>query len=219
MTERGITNTASSSSAASAEPRLRLTPSEVLMVDAARKTTTTRRPSWSSRIFSRLPMPRIAGFALALAGTFGVAHSLGPTAKSWASLRWPSVQGTVTSAGIIRHLDEEGTAPEVRVTYTYTIDGEALSSTRVRFSPFGLRSLVGIPPEYEEAEPVQVAYDPRDPSESVLQPGPTIGGHLSIAASLTAIGAGLTLLLQQRRSKTPKVVNDPPSRGAGAATS
>jgi hypothetical protein len=54
------------------------------------------------------------------------------------------------------------------VTYSYTVNGQALQCSRVKFSPARGKKVVA---KYPTGNAVQVFFDPQQPSSAVLEKG------------------------------------------------
>jgi hypothetical protein len=126
-------------------------------------------------------------------GVFAAALSLAaavPLAQGLLSLSWPKVDGVVTHSRDLPGRRVMG----VDIGYDYSIGGQPHSGNRFRFqfwlsaTSMNGRDLQSIRGRYRVGEPVKVAVNPRDPEDSVLEPGADID-------SLVALGMGLFLLL------------------------
>lgn len=124
----------------------------------------------------------------------------------WAARRstqvanWPITQGNLTNVALKEDSDSDGgTNYEVKVEYTYTVDGQAYHSSRLAFG-YGLSSNHQAQTEiYEKlkaAKSVDVRYDPVNPASSVLSYGihRTIRFILAFAITWLAFVIGCTLL-------------------------
>ena len=99
--------------------------------------------------------------------TSGVTHSL-------ASQRWPRVSARVVESSVYEDGRDVARRWEPDVVYQYTIGNQTFTSRRIRFlmSPIYQEEQASkISALYRQGRVVQVAYDPSNPSESVLQPG------------------------------------------------
>ncbi|MHA1995995.1 MAG: NosD domain-containing protein [Candidatus Hodarchaeales archaeon] len=124
--------------------------------------------------------------------------------KAFTSTRWPSVEGTIESSYIQKHVDGEGgTSYSSQVSYSYTINGKRYQSSEVKF---------GIPTQlwkgraqktvdkYPPTRIVKVFFNPNSPDEAVLEPGVKFGSLLSSLVMLIIMifgfVIGATILLQ-----------------------
>ncbi len=93
---------------------------------------------------------------------------------SLTSLRWPRVAVRVTSSGVDTGVSNVGRwwAPEVE--YEYHLGGRSFRSSNIRYlMPVFYREDAAklIQAEYPRDIQTEAAYDPQDPSRSVLEPG------------------------------------------------
>ncbi len=137
-----------------------------------------------------------------------------------ASVDWPRVQGVIMLSGAepTRIPRNKGSVPgfEARVLYTYDVRGTPYQGERLRFGgqPDTERETVAraIAP-YPPGTKVDVAFDPADPAQSVLEPGHVedCARQLSIAwqgmlvplglAVVASTGIGFFLGRQFRKSR------------------
>jgi hypothetical protein len=175
---------------------------------ARTSSTTTRsctrrlRPSWRgyARTWTVVTEAPVAAVVTALgaymSGLFGRSFFLG-----WASTRWPRTTGevrrsevVVTDLGVRQGRSNlEGAA---HVLYVYDVNGETYFGHRIQFGPewwwFAGRDARAYPP----GRAVEVAYDPRRPTRSVLRPGLTWSNALALPLSAGVLTGGLTWLLR-----------------------
>jgi hypothetical protein len=103
-----------------------------------------------------------------------------------ASPAWPTAAGVVVSSDIVPRAIGPKTTAHAEVLYRYEVDGVAYAGDRVTFAPdmpmgwLAKRWAVA----YSGGTEVAVRYDPRDPSNSVLEPG------LSLRGAVLAVLAG-----------------------------
>lgn len=141
------------------------------------------------RIRIRLPQTKnewiLGVFAAALTVASGV-----PLIQGVLSLSWPKVDGVVTHSDFLPGRRVMG----IELGYRYTAGGQPETGNRFRFqfwisaTSMPGRDLQSIHGRYRVGEPVKVAVNPRDPADSVLEPGPDFN-------SMTAFAMGLFLLL------------------------
>ena len=106
------------------------------------------------------------------------------------SLSWPTASGTVVH-GIIRpYSTRSGPAYEVKVAYAFTVGDKSYAGSQISFGPGeGYASMEHADKRigpYREGKMVTVHYDPSDPWQSVLEPGPT--GEWEKAMTISVIG-------------------------------
>lgn len=126
--------------------------------------------------------------------------------RAWQSRRWPTTSGVLEQADIaVLDANYRG-GPTInleafpRVTYRYTVGGEAYLGVQIRFAPTFARDARRIARRHPPGSPLTVAYDPRRPERSVLEPGPFPMGHLVTAAALGVLAGGLAWLVQSLRT-------------------
>lgn len=124
-------------------------------------------------------------FICAVFAAVGVGLLVAGLRDAWKSSRtrkWPRAQGTVVSAEELQHerqLPEEaggGTRIhyEARIHYEYSVGRVHIGSTVVRLGPTETSSEKQVQStlaRYLPGQTVQVAYNPQDPTESVLETG------------------------------------------------
>lgn len=85
-----------------------------------------------------------------------------------ASANWPTVPGTVTSAGIKKVMFRR----QPQIAYTYSVNGAPFSSQRVSFaSGYKSNEVDPILARYPVGAAVAVAHDPQNPAEATLETG------------------------------------------------
>jgi hypothetical protein len=109
----------------------------------------------------------VGGF---LAGGLLICMSIINGRKAKASMQWPSVQGAIVSSEMVM---DTSTSSDIAtwspvVTYSYTVNGQALQCSRVKFSPARGKKVVA---KYPKGNAVQVFFDPQQPSSAVLEKG------------------------------------------------
>lgn len=122
--------------------------------------------------------------------------------QSRASASWPSTEGVIAKAQV-SDLGMRRYAADV--SYTYTVEGHALSGSRIRVSDGESESRDAIAQELKGltvGQAVPVYYDPANPHDSVLRPGARFQEYaiLVVPLGLLAIGVGAISLLRRTRS-------------------
>lgn len=117
--------------------------------------------------------------AFSLIGFGILGYGVWSARRSTQAAAWPTALGTITQLSVQENSDSDGNTYEVKVQYTYTVDGVAYQGSRLAFGYGGSsgreaheeihRKLMG-------AKIVTVRYDPSDPSVSCL----SFGLHRSI---------------------------------------
>jgi uncharacterized protein DUF3592 len=90
------------------------------------------------------------------------------------SLTWPTVPVRVISSGLNTGESNAGRWWQPEVTYSYELNGRTYSSSNFRYMMppiYQEDSARQLQSEYPEGSQPRAAYNPRNPSESVLQPG------------------------------------------------
>ena len=103
--------------------------------------------------------------------------------RSTQAAAWPTSPATITSLEVREKTDSDGSTYEVKVQYTYTVDGVAYEGTRLAFGyggSSGREAHDEIHRRLKEAKTVAVRYNPAEPSVSCL----SFGLHRSIQITL-----------------------------------
>lgn len=140
------------------------------------------------------------GFALLVAGLRDVWR----TARS---RRWPTAPGTVVSTEELQHRrrvpSDTGSGVrihyEARVHYEYTVGQVHIGSTVVRLGTSETSSEAHAQTtlaRYLPGQSIQVAYNPQDPTESVLEPGahPVDFARALVGAALLVLAFAIQLI-------------------------
>jgi Protein of unknown function (DUF3592) len=88
---------------------------------------------------------------------------------------WAAVDGHVVSSTVNAFTGRTGTTWRPLVVYSYSVGGVRFMSTRIAFHSLarGTRDEAGtIAARYPPGRGLRVLYDPQDPEQSVLEPGP-----------------------------------------------
>jgi hypothetical protein len=103
-------------------------------------------------------------------------HRVRGRAKAIATLDWPHAPGRVTASYIcnttIPNGDYVAEAYEPQVSYSYEVAGATYHGVRISFANLidaNKERVTGFLAKYPLGAEVQVAYDPADPKESVLE--------------------------------------------------
>jgi len=134
---------------------------------------------------------------LMLVGGYYLTYRVGKPIRDQAaaSTSWPVTDGRITASRVERvKQGGDGKATYTAdITYEYALDGRTFEGDRVWFGDAysasdasAFRAAVG---RYPVGRAVKVHYDPAEPAESVLEPGPTWSG-----SALYFIGLGLMTL-------------------------
>lgn len=117
-----------------------------------------------------------------------------------ASELWPKTTGTVTSAKIKTSKSDNTTMYAADIVYSYTVDDEHYSSSRISVMGGGSTSSQSSAKKtikkYARDKKVEVYYDPEFPSISVLEPGQSIWIWLVTYLPLVFCFLGALILLK-----------------------
>jgi hypothetical protein len=127
----------------------------------------------------------IIHFICAVLAAVGLALLVAGLRDAWRAARtrrWPTASGTVVSAEELQHQrqvpPETGGGTrihyEARVHYEYAVGRVHIGSTVIRLGPTESSNEAGVQStlaRYLPGQQVRVAYNPQDPTESVLEPG------------------------------------------------
>jgi len=96
------------------------------------------------------------------------------------SKSWPRTVGTFTRSDVLVSETSEDSA-SFSVEYEYKVDGQKYSSDLHQFGSRGQHSSISVAKEKSDKYPtgseVSVAYSPRNPKNSVLEPGASGYGY------------------------------------------
>jgi hypothetical protein len=113
-----------------------------------------------------------------------------------ASSKWPHVKGEILTAKLEEEADDSGEGgPKVfraAVTYRYTVDGKAFEGDRIDLNDLATSNPAPAQDAlraFSAGSSVDVFYEPKEPSRSVLRPG--ISGASAI---LPSVGVVLVVL-------------------------
>lgn len=124
----------------------------------------------------------------------------------WAARRstqvanWPTTQGNLANVALKENSDSDsGTNYEVKVEYTYTVDGQEYHGSRLAFgygSSSNHQAQTEIYEKLKAAKSVDVRYDPVNPASSALSYGMHVSIRFVLAFAITwlAFVIGFTLL-------------------------
>jgi len=119
--------------------------------------------------------------------------------KAYASQSWPSVQGTITVSNLVTNTDSDGTTYKADIGYNYIASEQTQSGTNVTFGAYSssnaseMRSIVN---RYPLGTSVKVYVDPKDPTNSVLEPGVSLGSFLAAGVGLLFFILGIVMVFQ-----------------------
>src|SRR5262245_2805940 len=101
------------------------------------------------------------------------AYFLFGTGWQLAALRYPTVPGVVTSSHVETDMDDDGFSYTPEIRYRYTVNGVAFAGDCYRYFMMGSNDNTAsrIVADFPAGRPVEVHYNPDDPSDAVLQAG------------------------------------------------
>jgi hypothetical protein len=129
---------------------------------------------------------------------------------------YPSVEGEITRSRITTHHDSEGgTTYGADLEFTYRVGGAAYTSDKYRYGEMSSsdRSLAaGIVRAHPVGSAAAVYYNPRNPSDAILQPG-IAGQDLMLALFLTPFNVVMLGLWSGLGSAAWRLITRPPAGG------
>lgn len=155
------------------------------------------RESWGWDVWRR-----IFGAVALLGALLGAWHAVPITFRSWASARWPTTEGLVEELEFSRKANDEGQDTYgMSITYSYSVDGQPHRASRRRFGyepALSLSAKTAAESAFAPGTALGVAYDPEQPDDAVLEPGPSLASHVQLLASLAGALMGAALLAPRR---------------------
>ncbi|MEM6551599.1 MAG: DUF3592 domain-containing protein [Planctomycetota bacterium] len=156
--------------------------------------------------------------ALIVGGPFLAIKGARDIAQTYAAQDWPTAPGVIVDAGVWEetHKNRYGMTSisyDTRIEYAYEVDQELHHNNRVTFGTLDKNSLSKAESLYQRYTPgtaVQVAYNPADPNESVLETKITGYSKGLIVGGIAALIVGLLLGKWQLNRSTPEDANDEP---------
>lgn len=134
----------------------------------------------------------LLGGGMILGGLYGVYRGI-------CSKSWPSTTGTITHSELAEEWEDLfcGSAyhSELKITYTYIVDGKKLQGKRVKLFAFSLATAQRYVIPYPLNSKVKVYYNPTKPSVAVLIPGLTTGMFALIIFGVALIISGVSLII------------------------
>ena len=134
---------------------------------------------------------RMFGFTiLAVIATLIAMNTTSGVFRSIASEQWPHASAQVIASTVYEDSTDVSPRWEPSVVYHYKVGDRTFTSGRVRFlmHPMYRREEANqVADSYQVGRVVSVAYDPANPSESVLEPGPPPGTSKQVGILLALI--------------------------------
>jgi len=102
---------------------------------------------------------------------------------------WPTTRGIVDGSDVVEDHSSEGTSYTAAIRYQYRVDGRYYESNRIHygFDFHGKRGAKRTLKPFPRGSDVSVYYNPRDPSQAVLETRIIEGGDLFAAMFLTPV--------------------------------
>jgi hypothetical protein len=142
----------------------------------------------------------VLGSVLTAVG-YGVTFWLGKPLREQAvaSQAWPATDGRITRSVLEESRKDGKTHRSADIAYEYHLDGRTLTGSRVwigdGYSASPGNEFRAAVDRYPVGRQVRVHYDPQDPAESVLEPGPTWSGSMLYLIGLGVLALGGLILL------------------------
>ncbi|MBE9048494.1 DUF3592 domain-containing protein [Pleurocapsales cyanobacterium LEGE 10410] len=119
-------------------------------------------------------IPLIVGSVLALFGVYMLRHAIASYKYAVASLSWPTTDGHLEDVRLWGKRNIGGEmkdAEKLSVEYSYEINGLNYSGNSAAFYTLVYPKTVEFAERHSSNRNIKVYFNPRDPSESVLEPG------------------------------------------------
>lgn len=130
---------------------------------------------------------------LLIASPFGALKAYRSYAEAKASTSWPSVQGKVTKAELLRVDEWKSSMYRAEIEYTYEVAGRQRRGTRITADDSRLTTKSATEQllvQYPLGSVPIVYYDRENPENAVLQPGATSGILVLVVTSLFMFSLG-----------------------------
>jgi hypothetical protein len=145
---------------------------------------------------------------------FGVGAALlwfgfGNLQKALQSPDWPTTAGKILSSEVV-DAGENDMQFDAAVSFVYRVNGETLKGEKVQLDQWAasdVKSKRRVVRQFPEGRAVTVYYNPADPAEAVLVPGPTIGTWLKPGMGIGFTLFSLVIALAAIFGKTPEILN------------
>lgn len=161
----------------------------------------------SMRVLQTALIVAILGLVLAATlggGGFLLARNVPMIVEGWHSRSWPAMVGTVRASAAVskpiitdRRRGAVGTHV-VMLRYEFSVMGRTYSGTRQSLDDVGIIKSAEVAQREADAlpagRPVQIFYDPNDPSKSLLTPGVPISGVIGSFFGVLLVATGLALV-------------------------
>lgn len=154
------------------------------------------------------------GLVVALFGGMLAAVSLRDVWKGGQSRTWTTVVGEMRESSVRRTPASGGKSygSVVEARYRYEVAGRSLEGDQIRIhNDLQERDRLLVPERYPVGSKVVVHYDPADPTDAVLEPGPQSGAAVGVAVGVgILLFGGVFVFVAIRGTPVPPGIPDPP---------
>jgi hypothetical protein len=164
--------------------------------------------------------------AMFAAGIFFILWGGYEIMAGYASKKWPSVEGKVTSSYVqkqVRSIKDSSKKPTYypKVRYQYSVGGKSYTGDRISFSggeggekKSKAQAVVN---RYPSGQKVIVYYDPKHPERAVLLMGFTWKTFMPFVAGLAFLAVGIVCLKAYRKQKGEQSAQGQSTYGTGSS--
>lgn len=143
-------------------------------------------------------------FSLAFIG-IGIAlfsSAINMARKGRQSLSWPSTEGEIAHSAVLFQTESSpsqgrNSTFKADIAYRYKVNGRSYSSAKIAVLDLSstMRSAQSLVDRYPDKSKIDVFYNPRDPSDAVLEPGSSSGVTVLYLIGGVFVAAGLLFLV------------------------
>jgi hypothetical protein len=146
----------------------------------------------------------LLGIAIIVMGLYFAVNQIPAITTGLQSHSWSVTTATVLSSGWLTHhatgdeynqeYEGKGYTHTPEITYSYTVKGRKFTGARSQLGDTGRRyvnEIRSVVDRYPVGRVVRVTYNPRDPSQSVLEPGVNGMSWFMLAVGLAMIALGV----------------------------
>ena len=111
-----------------------------------------------------------------------------------ASASWPTAQGQILKSEVSHRSHEDGDTYSPEITYSYLANNRTYKSYAIKFGENAYdnkRQADEIAAGYPVGKQVKVYYDPKNPDNSVLEPGVSSGSYIVLGIGLLFVAISL----------------------------
>lgn len=135
----------------------------------------------------------VFGAALVVASPFMGYGIMKNFSEARSSTSWPATEATITRSEVVQDNSGGKIRFEPKISYSYTVDNQAYSSSQVAFRGFGtpIREHADeLTATYPVGAKVQAYYNPQKPSSATLMTGANWLNYLFLTVPLMMLGGG-----------------------------